>query len=84
MPHSEGDCYDDPCCKLCLQLDTFKNCLYDLPNGSVGRDFVTWLPSQIDLLSQVSVHSERVLVFYFYHVAVRPNGLEGHRHPLLA
>lgn len=27
------------------------------------RDFVTWLSSEIDLLTQGSVHSERVLVF---------------------
>ena len=42
---------------------TFKNSHYDLPNGSVSRDFVTWLSLQIDLLAQGSVHSERVLVF---------------------
>ena len=39
--HSEGDCCDDPWCKLWLRLVTFKNCHYNLPNGSVGRDFVT-------------------------------------------
>ena len=61
--HSEGDCYDDPHCNLCLQLVTFKNCQYDLPYGSVGRDFVTWFHSQIDLFAQGSIHSERVLVF---------------------
>ena len=33
--HSENDCYDDPWCKLWLRLVTFKNCRYDLPNGSV-------------------------------------------------
>ena len=48
--------------KLCLQLVTFKNSHYDLPNGSVSRDFVTWLSSQIDLLAQGSIHSERVLL----------------------
>ena len=63
--HSENDCYDDPWCKLWLRLVTFKNCRYDLPNGSVGRDFVTWLSSEIDLLAQGSVCSERVLVFVF-------------------
>ena len=57
------DCYDDTWCKLCLRLVTFKNCRYDLPNGSVGREFVTWSSLQIDLLAQGSVHSERVLVF---------------------
>ena len=41
----------------------FKNSHYDLPNGSVGRDFVTWLSSEIDLLAQGSIHSERVLAF---------------------
>ena len=61
--HVEGDCYDDPWCKLCLLLVTFKSCHYDLPNGSIGRGFVTWLSSQIDLLTQVFAHSERVLVF---------------------
>ena len=61
--HSEGDCYDDPWCKLWLHLVTFKNCYYDLSNSSVGRDFVTWLASENDLLAQGSVHSERVLVF---------------------
>ena len=57
--HSGGHCYDDPWCKLCLQLVTFRNCHYNLPNGSVDRDFVTWLPSQIGLLAQGFVHSER-------------------------
>ena len=57
------DCYDNTWCKLCLQLVTFKNSHYDLPNGSVGRDLVTWLSSQIDLLAQGSIHSERVQVF---------------------
>ena len=41
----------------------FKNSHYDLPNGSFSRDFVTWLSSQIDLLAQSSIRSERVLVF---------------------
>ena len=48
---------------MCLQLITFKNSHYDLPNGSVGRDFVVWLSSQIDLLAQGSIQSERVLLF---------------------
>ena len=61
--HSAGDCYDNPRCKLWLHLVTFKNYHYDLPNSSVGRYFVTWLSSKIDLLAQGSVHSERVLVF---------------------
>ena len=61
--HSEGDCYDDSWCKLLLQLVAFKNCHYDLPNGSVGKDFVSLLSSEIDLLVQGSVQSERMLVF---------------------
>ena len=46
-----------------LWLVAFKNCHYDLPNGSVGKDFVALLSSEIDLLAQGSVRSERVLVF---------------------
>ena len=41
----------------------FKNCHYDLPTGSVGKDYVALLSSKIDLLAQGSVRSERVLVF---------------------
>ena len=52
-----------PWCKLWLRLDAFKNCHYDLLNGSVGKDFVALLSSEIDLLAQGSVQSERVLVF---------------------
>ena len=48
---------------MSLQLVTFTNSHYDMPNGSVSRDFVTWWSSQIDLLAQGSIHSERVLVF---------------------
>ena len=61
--HSEGDCYEDSWCKLWLRLVAFKNCHYDLPTGSVGKDFVALLSSEIDLLAQGSVRSERVLVF---------------------
>ena len=63
MLHSEGDCYEDSWCKLWLWLVSFKNCHYDLPTGSVGKDFVVLLSSEIDLLAQGSVRSERVLVF---------------------
>ena len=61
--YSEGDCYDDSWCKLWLRLVAFKNCHYDLPNGAFGKDFVASLSSEIDLLAQGSVRSERVLVF---------------------
>ena len=61
--HSVGDYYDDPWCKLCLWLVTFKNCHYDLTNCSVGRCFVTWLSSEIYLFSEGSINSEMVLVF---------------------
>ena len=53
--HSEGDCYEDSWCKLWLRLVAFKNCHYDLPTGSVGKDFVALLSSEIDLLAQGSV-----------------------------
>jgi len=59
----EGDCYDDSWCKLWLRLFTIKNCLYDLPSGSAGREFVNLLSSEINLLAQGSSRSERVLVF---------------------
>ena len=61
--HSEGDCYDDSWCKLWLRLVAFRNCHYDLPNCSVGKDFVALLSSEIVLLAQGSIRSERVLVF---------------------
>ena len=59
----EGNCYDDSWCKLWLRLVAFKNCRDDLPNGSDGRGFVASLSSEIDLLTQGSIGSERVLVF---------------------
>ena len=49
---SEGDCYDNSWWKLWLRLVAFKNCHYDLPNGSIGKDFVALLSSEIDLLAQ--------------------------------
>jgi len=60
---SEGDCYDDSWCKLWLRLVTIKNCLYDLPSGSAGREFVNLLSSEVTLLAQGPSRSERVLVF---------------------
>ena len=36
---------------------------YNLPNGSVGRDFVGLLSSEVNLLVQGSMSSERVIVF---------------------
>ena len=63
--HSEGGCYDNSWNKLWLRLVTIKNCHYDLPSGSVGRDFVNQLPSEIDLLTQSSMRSVRVLVFLY-------------------
>ena len=39
-----------------------KNCHYDLPSGSVGRDFVNQLSSDIDLLAQGSMRSESMLI----------------------
>ena len=53
--HSEGGCYDDSWSKLWLRLVAIKNCHYDLPSGSVGRDFVNQLSSEIDLLVQGSM-----------------------------
>ena len=55
-------CHDDPWCKFWLRIATFNSCYYDMPNGSVGRNFVTWMSSEIDLLAQGSIHSERVRV----------------------
>ena len=61
--YSEGGCYDDPWYKLWARLFVIKNCHYDLPSGSVGRDFVNLLSSEINLLGRGSSQSERVLVF---------------------
>jgi len=61
--HSEGDCHYDPWCKLWLRLVAIKNCLYDLPSGSTGKEFVNLLSSEVNLLAQGSSWSERVLVF---------------------
>ena len=36
---------------------------YNLPNGSVGCDFVGLLSSEVNLLVQGSMSSERVIVF---------------------
>ena len=58
-----GGCFDNSWSKLWLRLVAIKNCHYDLPSGSVGRDFVNQLSSEIDLLPQGSMRSERVLVF---------------------
>ena len=38
--HSEGIGYEDSWSKLWLRLVAMKNCHYDLPSGSIGRDFV--------------------------------------------
>ena len=40
-----------------------RNSHYDLSNGSVGRDFVGLLSSEVKLLVQGSMSSERVIVF---------------------
>jgi len=44
-------------------LVAIKNCLYDLPSGSAGREFANLLSSEVTLLAQGSSWSERVLVF---------------------
>ena len=80
--HSEGDCYEDSWCKLWLRLVAFTNCHYDLPNGSVGKDFVALLSSETDLLAQGSVQSERVLVFFsamLQHDPMVQRGTDIHR-----
>ena len=62
--HLDGGCYDDPWCKLWLRYIAVKNCHYELPNGSVERNFVNLLSSEVNLLAQGYTQSVKVLCLY--------------------
>ena len=44
-------------------MTSTKTCHYDLPSGAAGRNFVELLSSELNLLAEGSVRSERVMVF---------------------
>ena len=46
-----------------LRVVAIRNSHYNLPNGSIGRDLVGLLSSEVNLLVQGSMSSERVIVF---------------------
>ena len=61
--HSEGAPYRSFWGQLWLQIIAIRNSHYNLPNGSIGCDFVGLLSSEVNLLVQGSMRSERVNVF---------------------
>ena len=61
--HSEGKPHGSFWGQLWLRIISIKNSHYNLPNGSVGRDFVGLLSGEVNLLVQGSISSERVIVF---------------------
>ena len=61
--HSKGAPYSSFWGQLWLRIISIRNSHYNLPNESVGRDFVCLLSSEVNLLVQGSMSSERVIVF---------------------
>ena len=62
LVHSEGAPYSSFWGQLWLWIVAIRNSHYNLPNGSVGRDFVGLLSSEVNLLVQGCMSSERIIV----------------------
>ena len=61
--HSKGAPYSSFWGQLWQRIVAIRNFHYNLPNGSVGRDFVGLMSSEMNLLVQGSMSSERIIVF---------------------
>ena len=61
--HSEGKPRGTFWGQLWLRIVSIKNSHYNLPNGSVGCDFVSLLSGEVNLLVQGSISSEMAIVF---------------------